>query len=219
MEKEKRICPNCGKELTLSARKCKYCDTSLIPKLEICRKNIINTLILLISVLIVLSLLFIFILIGKKILFSIGTPIVAIISWFANDGLNDWFFGTIMPWFINSGVGTVILAIILGIIFITLISLTVREFIKELPEILESSTKIMREYREAHEKEMQERNISQVVQKDSLFYVYDEKGRILHTKSHPFGRLLGYTSNSYSIKGRDGWTHVYDKNGRCISEY
>lgn len=38
MEKEKRICPNCGKELTLSARKCKYCDTALI----IPTKNKIN---------------------------------------------------------------------------------------------------------------------------------------------------------------------------------
>ena len=38
MENEKRICPNCGKELTLSARKCKYCDTELI----IPTKNKIN---------------------------------------------------------------------------------------------------------------------------------------------------------------------------------
>lgn len=31
MEEEKKICPNCGKELTKSARKCKYCETRIEP--------------------------------------------------------------------------------------------------------------------------------------------------------------------------------------------
>ena len=39
MDDEKRLCPNCGKELTKSARKCKYCDESLIPKSESSIKN------------------------------------------------------------------------------------------------------------------------------------------------------------------------------------
>lgn len=31
MDDEKRLCPNCGKELTKSARKCKYCETRIVP--------------------------------------------------------------------------------------------------------------------------------------------------------------------------------------------
>lgn len=31
MDDEKRLCPNCGKEITKSARKCKYCETRIVP--------------------------------------------------------------------------------------------------------------------------------------------------------------------------------------------
>lgn len=53
----KRLCPNCGKELTLSVRKCKYCNTHLTTdKTKV--KNIVTSIITILIIALILSLVY-----------------------------------------------------------------------------------------------------------------------------------------------------------------
>lgn len=44
-------------------------------------------------------------------------------------------------------------------------------------------------------------------------WVYDETGKVLFNK---YGELVGYTSNTISIKSDSGTVWTYDSNGRCL---
>lgn len=51
------------------------------------------------------------------------------------------------------------------------------------------------------------------IQRGSYVHVYGEGNRMLFSE---FGELMGYTSNSVSIKC-NGWIHTYDSNHRMIA--
>ncbi|CAH2604123.1 conserved protein of unknown function [Rhodovastum atsumiense] len=56
-------------------------------------------------------------------------------------------------------------------------------------------------------------SIGNVIQQDSLVYVYDEKGR--QTAAFdvgPKGRLVGHTSTTVSVR-RGAFTYTYDEEG------
>ena len=56
--------------------------------------------------------------------------------------------------------------------------------------------------------------IGTVLKKGSTIYAYDEKGRILCTKSS--GEILGYTGTSFSVK-KGHTVYIYDEKGRILS--
>lgn len=199
-------------ELTLSARKCKYCNTSLISRseksLKLC-KNII--LILAITSIVI----FLFIKLFKSILLI------------SKHKLSNSLFDVLFLLLVKSGVGPIIGTIFLSTIFILIFSSFWGDIKKEFTNIIqdisdglanvsqeELLTKIKedKKQKEIARKE-KEQNISKVVQQNGTFYIYNELGRLMHTTSHPFGVLTGYTSSSYTIKGNDGWTYVYDREG------
>ncbi|MCY6411839.1 hypothetical protein QTA56_06765 [Acinetobacter sp. VNH17] len=58
--------------------------------------------------------------------------------------------------------------------------------------------------------------IALVQEKGGYFYVYDEKGRQLFAKGKLASTLVGYTSNTVSIK-KGGFIYVYDEKGHQIA--
>ena len=212
MKESKRICPNCGKELTKSARKCKYCNTSLIPIFERILRLTINILIILAAIVLIVFLLF---------------KLIKIILFIFEHKPSAFFFDVLIPWLINSGIGPIIGSIFLSSILLLIFSPFWNDIkketiatIKNISEDLASISKeefIAKIKEDKKQRDMiikeKKQNISKVVQKNGTFYIYNELGNLMHTTSHPFGVLTGYTSSSYTIKGNDGWTYVYDRKG------
>ena len=56
--------------------------------------------------------------------------------------------------------------------------------------------------------------IGSVIKRGNTIYVYDERGKLLCTKSG--GDVMGYTGTSFSVK-RNHTVYVYDEKGKTLS--
>ncbi|MBP3923628.1 hypothetical protein J6E39_00115 [bacterium] len=106
MDDEKRLCPNCGKELTKSARKCKYCETRIVPvKIQTTREEKLVVLLACVCFLVIVAI------------------VVALLALSGKTVINTWTFineHVDLLWSALKIIGIIILFIIIA--FITYIS-------------------------------------------------------------------------------------------------
>lgn len=186
MDDEKRLCPNCGKELTKSARKCKYCDESLIPKSESSIKNFKEFLFVAFCITLVLLVFWGII----SLIFNLGHWLF---SHFQQripqeivqlPNINDCFLGDFLPWLVNTGIGSGIGIIVLGGIIITVFILSIKECASGTKEILDELASIDFTPTPKNSNTKKESvNVGSVIIKGSKATIYDVSGTKLETIS------------------------------------
>lgn len=132
MEEEKKICPNCGKELTKSARKCKYCETRIEP-IKITKEERLATF---------LGYTFVFTIIAIVIAISIAIYKAVVNIQHSANGfnlsvINHLLTDNLLPWLINTGIGPVIGTIVFGGIMIAIFVGSIKQALPGTKEILD----------------------------------------------------------------------------------